>query len=158
MEAQTEVPRQHASNTQVCGCSECQSLAFAVQSDGDSACIRCDQLNDLLSLVADPKEEGERLRRIRECEREIDWFLPALRSRHPAEAPHGARHPLLPYKQVIGGNRQAGSVPATVKPLSSPPPNNNGDELGGREQWQKVPAQQCRLTRPAVPLHPQLPL
>ena len=37
-----------------------------MQSDGDSSCIRCDQLNDLLSLVAHPKEEGERLRSIRE--------------------------------------------------------------------------------------------
>ena len=37
----------------------------------DSTCVRCNQLNDLLSLVADLKEEVERLMSIRECEREI---------------------------------------------------------------------------------------
>lgn len=31
-------------------------------------------MNDLLSLVADLKEEVERLRSIRQCEREIDWW------------------------------------------------------------------------------------
>lgn len=77
-------------SAQVSGCSECQSLALAVQWDEDNTCVRCDQVNDLLSLVADLKEEVERLRRIRECEREIDCWsqsLPALRLRQPAEAP-----------------------------------------------------------------------
>lgn len=49
-----------------------------------------DQLNDLLSIVVDPKEEVERLRSIRESEREIDQLsqsLPALRLRQLAEAP-----------------------------------------------------------------------
>jgi len=39
-------------------------------------------VNDLLSLVAELKEEVERLRSIQECEREIDWWshsLPSLR-------------------------------------------------------------------------------
>jgi len=47
VETQTEVPKQDA-NVQVSGCSECQSLAFA--GEGDSTCIRCGQLNDLLTL------------------------------------------------------------------------------------------------------------
>ena len=58
---------------------------------------------------ADLKEEVERLRSIKECEREIDrWYqtLLALRSRQPAEAPHVACHPLLPCKQVKEGNQQ----------------------------------------------------
>ena len=82
VETQTEVPKQHPS-VQISGCSECQSLAFAVLGEGDSTCVRCDQLNDLLSLVVDLKEEVERLRSIKECEREIDWWcqtLLALRS------------------------------------------------------------------------------
>ena len=71
VEIQTEVPKQNAS-MQVSGCSEC--LAFeAVLGEGDSTCVRCNELNDLLSLVVDLKEEVERLRSIKECEREIDW-------------------------------------------------------------------------------------
>ena len=72
VETQTEVPKQDAS-VQVPGCSECQSLAFAALGEGDSTCVRCDQLNDLLSLVVDLKEKVERLRSTKECERETDW-------------------------------------------------------------------------------------
>jgi len=78
-----------------------------VLGEGDSTPVRCDQLNDLLSFVVDLKEEVESLRIIRECEREIDGWcqsLSALRSRQPAEALHGARHPLPPCKQVTEGN------------------------------------------------------
>ena len=46
--------------------------------DGGRTCIRCDQLNDLLSLVIDLKEEVERLRTIKDCEREIDWWCQSL--------------------------------------------------------------------------------
>ena len=91
VETQSEIPKQHAS-VQVSGCGKCQSLAFAVLGDGDSNCVR----RDLLSLVVDLKEEVKRLRTIKECEREIDCWcqsLSALRSRQPAEAPHGAHHP-----------------------------------------------------------------
>ena len=42
--------------------------------EGDSTCVRCDQINDLLSLVVGLKEEVERLKSIWECEREIDWW------------------------------------------------------------------------------------
>ena len=77
VETQTEVPKQDAS-VQVSGCSECQSLTFAALGEGDSTCVRCDQLNDLLSLVVDLKEEVERLRSIKECEREIDWWCQTL--------------------------------------------------------------------------------
>jgi len=82
VETQTGVLKQYAT-AQVSGCSECQKLAFAVLGEGGSTCVRCDQLNDLLSLVVDLKEEVERLRSIKECEREIDWWcqsLSALRS------------------------------------------------------------------------------
>ena len=68
VETQTEVLKQDGS-VQVSGCSECQSLAFAVLGEGDSTCVRC---NDLKSLVVDLKEEVERLRSTKECEKEID--------------------------------------------------------------------------------------
>ena len=104
---QTEAPSRDAS-TQVTGCVDCWSLAFAVPDDGGRTCIRCDQLNNLLSLVIDLKEEVERLRTIKDCEREIDWWcqsLSAPRSWHTAEALHGACQPLPPCKQVVEGNR-----------------------------------------------------
>jgi len=124
VETEAEVPKQDGS-VQVSVCSECQSLAFAVLGEGDSTCVRCNQLNDLLSLVVDLKEEVERLRSIRECEREIDWWcqtLLAMRSWQPLETPHIKSHPLPPCKQVTEGNQQADSVPAAVNPLFSPYP------------------------------------
>ena len=104
METQTEVLKQHAS-THVSGCGGCHGLAFAVLDNEDSTCAIYDQVNDLLSLVVDLKEEVERLRNIRECERKIDWWcqsLRALRSRQPAEALHGTHHPAL----QTGGRRE----------------------------------------------------
>ena len=80
METQTEAPAQDAS-TQVTGCDESQRLAFAVPGDGGSTCIRCDELNDLVSLVVDLKEEVERLRTIKECERETDCWCQSLLAR-----------------------------------------------------------------------------
>ena len=157
VETPTEVPK-HDASVQVSGCSECQSLASVL---GDSTCLRCDRLNHFLSVEVDMKEEVKRLRSIRECEREIDWWcqiLSAPRSWQSAEAPRGACHPLLPCKQVTEGNWQADSVPAAVSPLSSPPPSNNGEELGGVRQGQKAPAWQCRCAHEEIPLPPQLPL
>jgi len=80
------------------GCSECQSLApqaFAVLGEGGSDYVRCDQVNYLLSLMVNLKDEVERLRSIKECEREINcWYqtLSAPRSRQPDEALHGVSH------------------------------------------------------------------
>ena len=122
---QTEVPSQDAS-TQVTGCVDCWSLTFAVPDDGSRTCIRCDQLNDLLLFVIDLKEEVERLRTIKDCERETDWWchsLSAPRSWHTAKALHGACQPLLHCKQVVKGNQTSDS--AAVSSLSSPPPSSN---------------------------------
>jgi len=63
----------------------------------DNCCVQCEQVNDLLSLVAELKEEVERLRSIWECEREIDWWsstLPSLRQRQQEAAPRKAEKPL----------------------------------------------------------------
>ncbi|RMB94617.1 hypothetical protein DUI87_29432 [Hirundo rustica rustica] len=49
----------------------------------DEVCLRCEQMNDLLSLVAKFREEVERLRSIRESEREIDCQVP-LQNRYEA--------------------------------------------------------------------------
>jgi len=69
---QTEAPRKNT-GVQVSGCRECLSLAIVPEDSRDSGCVQCERVNDLLSLVAELKEEVERLRSIRECESEIDW-------------------------------------------------------------------------------------
>ena len=40
--------------------------------------MRCEQVDELLSVVVKVREEVERLRTIRECEREINWWSDAL--------------------------------------------------------------------------------
>ncbi|GAB0209138.1 hypothetical protein GRJ2_003379500 [Grus japonensis] len=76
---QTELPQKHAA-TQLSGCRECLNLALAGEGSSEVGCLRCDQVDDLLSLVAELREEVERLRSIREAEREIDWWSQALPS------------------------------------------------------------------------------
>ena len=58
--------------------------------------MRCDQVDDLLSWVAELQEEAERLRSIRESEKDIDWWnyaLPSLRQKqeHPPEKDRRSR-------------------------------------------------------------------
>lgn len=70
-----KAPQKHRS-AQLSGCSRCQSLALVGQGDRDNTRIRCDQVNDLLCLLADLKEDMKRLRSIRESDREIDGASP----------------------------------------------------------------------------------
>ena len=80
MATQTEgLPRNVA--VQVSGCRECQSLLLPREDGKDATCVRCEQVDELLSLVVELREEVERLRTIRECEREIDWWSDSLRER-----------------------------------------------------------------------------
>jgi len=93
---QTEAPRKNA-GVQVSGCRECLSLALVLEDSRDNCCVWCEQVNDLLSVVAELKEEVERLSSIRECDREIDWWshtLPYLRQRQQEAAPRKAENPL----------------------------------------------------------------
>lgn len=50
------------------------SLLLLQEGDRDTTCVRCEQVEDLHSLVAELKEEAERLRSTRKCEQEIDWW------------------------------------------------------------------------------------
>ena len=162
-DTQTEIPKQDA-GVQFSGCRERQSLAlpaFSALGEGGSNCVRCDQVNYLLSLMVDLKDEVERLRSVKECERETDcWYqtLSAPRSRQPGVALHGVSHLLPPCNQVTEGNQHADSVPAAVNPLSSPPPRINNEESGDVGQWHKAPAHRCRRALPVSPQPPQLPL
>ena len=86
----------------------------------------------------------ERLRSIKECEREIDcWYqtLSAPRSRQADMTLHRVSHPLPPCSQVTEGNQHADSVPATVNPLSSPPPGNSNEESGDSDSVSPQPPQ-----------------
>lgn len=38
----------------------------------DSACVRCEQMEDLISLLPELKKEVRKLRTTRECEQELD--------------------------------------------------------------------------------------
>jgi len=51
---------------------ECLSLLLPPKDDRDATCVRCEQVDDLLSVVAELKEEVKRLRTIKECELEVD--------------------------------------------------------------------------------------
>ncbi|KFR02209.1 hypothetical protein Y956_05133, partial [Nipponia nippon] len=132
---QMELSLKHAA-TQVSGCRECQSLALVMEGSRDTTCVRCEQVGDLLSMVAELKEEVARLRSIRECEREINWWshpLPSLRRARQMEASRGEA-PLPSCHQAEGGDPRDG---------------------GG---WMQIPAQRSRriLSRPTSP--PQVPL
>ncbi|PKU34027.1 glycerol kinase [Limosa lapponica baueri] len=61
---QTEFPQKHVA-VQVTGCRECQDLLLLTDGNCETCSIRCEQMNDLLSLVAELKEV-ERLRNTRE--------------------------------------------------------------------------------------------
>jgi len=102
----TEVPHKHSA-VQVSGCRECLSLVLGLEHSRDNSCVRCHQVNDLLSLVAELKEEVERLRNIRECEREIDWWsrtLPSVRPRQQEAALQEAEDPLPSFPKAEGGD------------------------------------------------------
>jgi len=73
----------------------------------DNSSVRCDQVNGLLNLVAELKKEVERLRNIRECGREINWWnrtLPSLKPRQQEAAPQEAEDPLPSCRQGERGD------------------------------------------------------
>ena len=49
---QTELPRKHGA-ARVLGCRACQRLSLVTDGSGGSSWVRCDQVDDLLSLVAE---------------------------------------------------------------------------------------------------------
>ena len=63
---------------QVSGCRECLSLLLPREDGKDATCVRCEQVDKLLSLVVKLREEVENLRTIRECEWEADWWSDSL--------------------------------------------------------------------------------
>ena len=67
---QTEgLPRNVAVHTS--GCRGCLSLLLLGEGSRDSTGVGSEQVDELLSMVMELKEEVERLRTIRDCEQEI---------------------------------------------------------------------------------------
>lgn len=81
---QTEQLQEHA-RIQVSGCRACQSPALLSEGSRELSCVRCHQVGDVLSLVAEMRDEVERLKGIRDSEEEIYWrncTLPRLGQMH----------------------------------------------------------------------------
>jgi len=132
---QTELLHTQAA-VQVSNSNKCLSLSLVPEGSRQNACVRSDQVDDPLSLLVELKEEVERLRRISECEREIDWCSytpPSLRQTQRMDAP-----------------READPLPS--------PRRAGGEDLRDSGQWKRVPAWGGRRipSRPASP--PQVPL
>lgn len=72
MTTQTACPPKNAV-VQVSGCEECLSLLLLVNGSRDFLCMMCEQVGDLLSMVAQLKEKVERLS-MKECKQEINWW------------------------------------------------------------------------------------
>ena len=133
---QMEVPHKHTA-VQVFGCRECLSLALVLEDSRDNSCVRCNQVNDLLSLVAELKGLIERLRSIRDCESKIEGWsraLPSLRQRQQDATPQAAEDTLPTCHQAEGG------------------------ALRDRREGKWGPAQGGRRIASRPPSPPQLPL
>ncbi|KAK4810861.1 hypothetical protein QYF61_008833 [Mycteria americana] len=136
---QTELPRKHTA-VQVSGCRECHQLALKSDGSGGKSCVRCDQVDYLLCLVAELREDVDRLRSIRESEQEIDWWNHTLTSQK-----HEQRQP--PEKAPD----QRDSVPSSHQDV--------GRDLRGSSEWKQVHKQGSKrmpslpATPPQVPLH-----
>lgn len=83
---QTELPQKHAP-VQVCSCRQGLSLALAPESRRDYTCVQWYRVDDLLSLMAELREEVERLKNIRESDRKTDWWK-ILRKMQEVQAQH----------------------------------------------------------------------
>lgn len=126
------LPAKKDAATQASGCAECLCLALAPENGMGGTCVRCDQVNDLLCLVAELKEEVERLRSIRESEEEIDWWGQTLLN------PKGVQQEM-------------------AKPCPSCHKADRTDLIDGGE-WKQVPDRRGKRTLSQTPSPPLVPL
>lgn len=115
----------------------CLNLLLPIDGDRDTACVRCEQVEDLISLLAELKEEVEKLRAIRECEQELDWWS----------------HSLPRLKERCRGN---------TPQIAMDPPTCHGQaerrDLRDGEEWKQVHAQHCRWAPSILSFPPKVPL
>jgi len=103
---QTELPGKDTA-AQVSGCRECHQLALEMDGSGEDSCVRYDQLDYLLGLVAELRDKADRLKGISESEQDIDWWNHALTSPkpeqgQPPEKAHDQRDPVSSPHQEAG--------------------------------------------------------
>ena len=94
---------------QVSGCGECLALSLLQEGSRDTTCVWYEEVEDLLSLVVELKEEVERLRSIWDCGKGIDWWsytLPSLQEGCGGDALQAVGDHLLSYSQVGRGRPQ----------------------------------------------------
>ncbi|KFV70255.1 hypothetical protein N307_10010, partial [Dryobates pubescens] len=139
----TEVEHKQVA-VQASRCRKCWSLALQMQGSGDYSCIRCEQIDYLLNLVARLKDEVARLRAVRECRKEMNQSRKELnQSKQALQAPPA----------------EAGSIRESEresdmweKALQISPAE--GSAPGNREAWIQVPARGSKEnpSRPSPPL------
>ncbi|PKU42578.1 death-associated protein 1 [Limosa lapponica baueri] len=106
---QTEVTQKYAA-VQVTGCRECQDLLLVADDSCETCCIRCEQIYDLLSVVAELKEEVERLRN----NREKGSKGPGAPVGTPGQAEDKSINEKSEWKQVCGrGTRKFPTLPTS---------------------------------------------
>ena len=127
---QTEgLPRNVA--VQVSGCRECLGLLLPGEGGRGSTSVRCEQVDELLSLVVELKEEVERLRTIREREREIDCWSDSLAC----------------WREGCQGD--------TPRKVVDSLPCHSWTDLTDEEVWKRVPTQ--HHGSPPLPAYPASP-
>ena len=146
--AQTELEWEHTT-TQVSGCRVCPAFMPVSDSSSKHTCGRCAQVEGLLCLVTELQEEVNRLRSIRESERERDYWngtLPSLRQAQQAHRTHDTEDSLSSLHLVehsdLKGRGQRRQVPArrsrrvssVTAPPSSVPLHNRYKALQVQEQ------------------------
>ncbi len=92
---------------QVSGYGECLALSLLQESSQGTTCVQCEQVEDLLSLVVELKEEVEGLRSIRDCGKGIGrWSCarPSLQEGCGGDAPEAVGDHLLSHSQVGRGD------------------------------------------------------
>jgi len=104
-----------------------------------NSCVRCDQVDDLVGLVAEVRKEADRQRSIRESEQEIDWWSHALTSLKPGQGqpPENARDQRDP---ISSRHQDVGRV------------------LKGSGEWKQVHNRGSKQTLSLPTTPPQMPL
>ena len=105
-DVETDSMNVHAA-VQVLACRECLALSLLQEGIWDTSCVRCEHVDDLLSLVVEVKWEVESLRSILHCGKGIDWWshtLPSLQEGCGGDAPQAVGDHLLSHSQVGTGN------------------------------------------------------
>ena len=134
--SQAELWWEHAA-TQVSGCRMCPTLIPVSDNSSEHTCGRCAQVEELLCLVTELREEVSRLRSIRERERERDYWNLTLPS--------------------LGQAQQADRTHDTEDSLSSLHLAERGDSRD-RGQWRQVLVWRSRRVSSMTPPPSQVPL